>query len=49
MRVVDVRVGVHERLEHVIGGDLLDALAHPLVALAQDVARFGPGLAGEHE
>ena len=49
VRVVDVRVRVHERLEHVVRGDLLDALCDALVALAQDVARLGPGLAGEQQ
>ncbi len=35
MRIVDVRVRVHESLEHVVGRDLLDALRDALIALAQ--------------
>ncbi len=49
MRVVGARVGVHERLEHVIARHLVDALDDALVALAQDVGSLRPGLAGEDE
>ena len=49
MRVVHVGVGVEEGLEHVVGGDLVDALEQPLVALAQYFATVGPALAGEHQ
>ena len=49
MRIEGARVGVHEVLEHVLGGDLIDALQHTLVALAQQLGRLRPALAGEHE
>lgn len=49
MRVVDVRVRVHEVLEHVVARDLVDALQHALVALLEHVARVGPRLVGEHQ
>jgi hypothetical protein len=49
VRVVDVRVGVHEALEHVVGGHLVDALQHPVVALLEHLARLRPGLVGEQQ
>ncbi len=49
VRIEHVRERVHEILEDVVRGDLLAALEHALVALAQDVARFGPGLVRQHQ
>ena len=49
VRVEGARVGVHQVLEHVLGADLVDALEHALVALAQDVGRLRPALAGQHQ
>ena len=49
VRVEHVRERVHEILEHVVGRDLFGALGNALVALFQDVVRFGPGLVGEHQ
>ena len=49
VRVEGARVGVHQVLEHVLAAHLVDALEHALVALAQDVGRLRPALAGEHE
>ena len=49
MRIVDVRVRIDECLEDVVRGDLFDALADPLVALAQDVAGLRPGLARQQQ
>ncbi len=49
MRVVHGRIGVHQRLEHVISAHLADALEHALVALAQGLGGVGPRLAREHQ
>jgi hypothetical protein len=49
VRIEDVRERVHEVLEHVVRSDLLAALQHALVALAQHVLRLGPRLVGEHQ
>jgi hypothetical protein len=47
VRIEDVRERVHEVLEHVVARDLVRALEHALVALAQHVARVVPLLVGE--
>ena len=49
VRVEHVRERVHEHFEDVVARDLLGALENALVALLQDVARFRPGLLGEHQ
>ncbi len=46
MRIQGQHEGVHERLEHIVGLALIHALRHMLVALAQDIGRLGPLLAG---
>ena len=49
MRVEGPGVGVEVGLEHLFGLDLVDPLEHALVARAQRVTRFRPGLAGEQK
>jgi hypothetical protein len=49
MRIEHVCERVHEHFEDVVARDLLGALQHALVALLQNVARFRPGLLGQHQ
>src|SRR5213082_1802610 len=49
MRIEGARVGVHQTFEYVLAGHLVDALEHALVALAQNLGRIRPSLAGEHQ
>src|SRR5258707_1227808 len=49
MRIEGARVGVHQAFEYVLAGHLVDALEHALVALAQNLGRIRPSLAGEHQ
>src|SRR2546421_12620432 len=49
MRIEGARVGVHQTFEYVLAGHLIDALEHALVALAQNLGRIRPSLAGEHQ
>ena len=49
VRIVGARVGIHQRLEHVVGADLVDALERGLVALLEQLGGFIPALAGEQQ
>ena len=49
MRVIDRGVGIHQRLEDVVGADLADARQQVFIALAQRFGGFRPGLAGQHQ
>ncbi len=49
VRIVGARVGIHERLEHVVGAHLVDALQRGLVTLLEQLRGFVPVLAGEQQ
>ena len=49
VRIVGARVGIHQRLEHVVGADLVDALERGFVALLEQLGGFVPVLAGEQQ
>ena len=49
MRIVGARVGIHERLEHIVGAHLVDTLERGLVTLLEQLGGFVPGLSGEQQ
>ncbi len=49
MRIERARVRVHQVFEHVLGGDLIDALQHALVALVEKFRDLGPLFVRQHQ